>query len=86
MLRCIRCDEPVEEARIKAHLLLNGQLPDKCLKCAEATKTKMTGFMVMDGSKGSRKVGAELMILSSDNNPNYKEQLRQATRANRRSR
>lgn len=84
MLYC-SCGKPIPEARILAVLEISNQLPDTCIECANKAP-KPVGFMVMSGEKGARKVGAELMVVDPRNNPNYREQLRQARRANRRSR
>lgn len=84
--RCVRCDETLDEARIITLLGMNRQRDEwDCLKCAGLNKTKPVGFWVMGGEKGARKVGGELIVLDH-RNPNFKENLRQATRVVRRGR
>lgn len=78
------CGTEIPKERVEAILELTGTMPIECLNCA-SKKKKPIGFMVFGGEKGSRKVGAELLVLDSTS-PNFKENLRLAERAHRRSR
>ena len=89
MHRCSECNTPIPEARIVAYLDAYGKLPEKCVKCVKAAGEQLTiGYMAMNGQHGSRKVGAELVVLDPMQPTRYgfKELVRQAKRVMNRSR
>lgn len=89
MLRCSKCDEPIDEERIKTYLSNTGQLPDDCVKCHP--NEPVVGFMVEGcpeegGSpKGTRK-SMSLLVIDSKRFADPSEALRKAVRAHRRAR
>lgn len=91
MNRCTKCDEPIDEDRIKEHLLRN-QIPFEqwtCLKCSSTVQY----FGVMAPSaeatgtgKSYGKTGQVLNLIPMDGTSHSKEMLRQAKRFIRRAR
>lgn len=89
MHRCSKCDEPVDEERIKFYLNTTNQLPEFCVKCQP--NAPVIGFMVEGcpeegGSpKGTRK-SSSLLVIDSTKFADPKEAMRKAIRAHTRAR
>lgn len=85
MYYCSQCECEIGEERVKAFFEVHDTPPALCLECAKKLP-KPVGFMVFGGGgKGSGKTGGNLLVIDP-RNPKFKEQLRQAQRANIRAR
>lgn len=91
MLRCKICDEAIDAERIKSFLLAsNGSsMPDTCSEHSEQQRPFGVMCEASDATGNIKNVGRKggyVLITLDQNNPNFKEQMRQAKRFVRRAR
>lgn len=77
-LRCIHCDEAISAERQIHFLSCRGSLPEECEKCS--TEVRNSAFQVFP-----HKTGGDAVVINA-NGAGGSERLRQAIRANDRSR